>query len=109
MHHFAQMAQALGFDHFVPIGHSKASCDAFRSSWCGGVGCNDSAALYPGCAFLDGDVDDGDPRWRDAKRVDPVPYLWMVRYHVAAEALRRGINVLLSDTDVAITSGAAGA
>lgn len=108
MHHFARMAQSLGFDHVVPIGYDGATCEAFRRSWCGGVGCNDiEGAGYPGCAFLDpGAVEGADPRWQDAKRVDGIVYLWMVRYYVAAEALRRGINVLMSDTDVAVTSGA---
>lgn len=110
MHHFALMAQAVGYDHFVPIGWDAASCEAFRRSWCGGVGCTDPGAHYPGCAFLDSSAVDGGgghPRWVDAKKADKIVYLWMVRYHVATEALRRGINVLMSDTDVSIQAGAA--
>lgn len=128
-HHYVRMLQAKGFDHVVPIGWSEASCAAFRDSWCAGAACNatsaagaaaDAAAgaggddddgpqyhLYPGCAYLDAEAFPGaDDRWRDARRVDAIVYLWMVRYYVATEALRRGINVLMSDTDVMVNSGA---
>lgn len=96
--HYARMAQSLGFDHFLVIGDSSATCDLFKASWCLNPSDDGCMTTYPGCGWVGeglGSI------WEFAKEKG-VERLWMFRYHIAAELLRRGINVLMSDLDVLI-------
>lgn len=111
MLHYARMAQSLGFDHFVAIGDSEEACTAFRAAWCTGgaeqqqqqTGAipppegllpDHCMASYPGCGWAGAGW--GDEVRSGEKKVE---WLWLFRYHLAAELARRGINVLMSDLD----------
>lgn len=119
MIHYAKMAQALGFDHFLVVGDSSESCTAFRERWCAGAANSGSAtaaeaksaappggaaggdplagcmASYPGCGYYGEGLSEA---WVQAGYM-VVERLWLYRYHLAAELARRGINVLMSDLD----------
>lgn len=114
MVHFSRMLQALGFDHFMALAHDENACTKFRRAWCTGdfasedpdacKGKDLGALLFPGCAWLDPRA----PRaqmgrdhavWNETQRMDEVMRLWLLRYFIASEALKRGVNVLMADTD----------
>lgn len=106
--HYGRMAQALGFDHFIVLTNDPPACDKFREAWCSdaetaaaGGGGNSSASCattYPGCAwYTPAELEDAEG-WK-AARIMAVEALWLWRYHVAVEFLRRGVNVLMSDLD----------
>lgn len=104
MVHYGRMVQALGFDHFVVLTNDPPACDAFRKAWCSGDadgvqdGNSTCESTYPGCAwYTPAELDDAEG-WT-AARIMNVEALWLWRYHVAVEFLRRGVNVLMSDLD----------
>lgn len=94
-------------------------------SWCGGATCqsagdgaeNGSASasggesfsspahhLFPGCVWVDptapgADMGADQSAWMDVSGIDKVHQLWLYRYYLAGEALKRGKNVLMADTD----------
>lgn len=112
------------------MGADARACAAFRRAWCspgppdystagadtgaGGweAGCGPPGHPYPGCAYLGGAFRHGkggataDDDWRSAAWAHAggraVERLWLARYHVAAQLLRRRVNVLMSDLDGAL-------
>lgn len=79
-----------------PTGLDRQSCDVFKQQWCDGVDDSEGqcTALYPGCGWFSRfGAGSGDVVNKNVER------LWLYRYHVAAELVRRGVNTLMSDLD----------
>ena len=96
-----------GFEHFLPLSDGRATCEAMQlaaaarsvvpavpcvfsswprdhagwKSWGSGPGCVSGAAPFRACVL---------------------EQLWTSRYHVAAQVLGAGVNVLHVDTDSAV-------
>lgn len=91
------------------LANEEDVCDIFQVAWCsdaetaGGDEGNRSttacADSYPGCAWFTPERLPNAVGWSALKSGHNLETLWLLRYHLATEAMRRGINVLMSDLD----------
>ena len=86
-YHYARMLQLhTGYHHLLVLAPDAGTCTALRAHW-------GNTTHWPGCGYYKLPGDDSGQNLGDIYK------LWLRRYKVAALALERGVNVLLTDLD----------